>query len=814
MSKSSKKKNIPLSKTDFPCHKYMLRNLKTVTEAKIFVHQYVSMMACFNVPDDIILANLTMFSSQFSLLDRPFEYDFTTWHTEGLATDSIVVSILFDTTFPTWKNCFDLYKQTDNALPVCTLCSLSNNYANTNKDIELKVLAYATMSEENYQKVKALGVKATHFKSIYDTLEYCSFNERPVMHLFLRYTWTKLGNKKFRNEFINRENKQELTQAMIDFHKSKLLANTYLTEISDKLPIDKLVSAMAEELLKAVPCSDEELEQYVAIISGSSDNNGKKAKGVQISEKTNLGPEQIDQYVPKVECNNVKEAEPDNAVLPVEQVINGEAITEKPAPSPSDSDKETVTEKPCVPEIQAEIQAETQEYNEEKSVLILETDTTKEEPKAETEKEPVKEAVEMQADDEQVLDAENISAELNTEKMAGEPDFVEDVPLERLSAEEPDPQSEPVYYDDIFEKKAEEKAKILSSIDEAVTVKEISVFSSYVFFSENSIICAPVIGSGELKATAICLDTANAHALSLFETYIYKRNVVAMEFVMVDSSVPCVMFFVPKLRAYFYSELTVESDAKTVVKDIVERRSIEKVCFFPYKIMSAFFGMGWKPVNFCSIHCADMFLYNELFVDMEDSLQRLGATKAIPGISTKNENPMRSIVSLYMHHYIYVYQKLKKQISSNGLLNEYEEFSLFNQALSVSYDRATFSAPESNAILFDLLRNNQYRFSLMLPTGYTVDGKAVHYRFRYFTNDIPVFIRKLVQKLYESGRMTKHFVRILSMGNNFLTLYIAKKDLRTITTFIQTELLFLLEDAGIVGFEYEEKALTCSEVPN
>ena len=760
----------------FPCTKYILQDIQTTVDIATFRKTYVNTMVSAGAEDSEIESALPLLSLKVKK-NGPFSnYDFLAC-TNPVAEMSLINSIRMDENVPTYRTCDKFYKKFDKSRIACLVCPLSERYLNKNVQVERSVLAFALSSPDSFQYVVDNLVTHEHFKSVFDVMDYFSDAGKPSCYPLYAQTFLALQNPEIRNDYFHSKQQGEQSAELIAYHDQCLSASYIPRGLLSSALTARLESVLAEEL-ETLPCPEKKEIDFLILrllnpetvvekgkqtnifsadIDATENRAGAEAtnKATEIAAHSNMGLDTLDQFyelppVTSKKKNARKKVDQSSSIVQQSECgnvqadefnanLNGavEAVTLTDIVNPADE-----------------------------SVVCTETV-----PKTDT------------------LDAHS-------------------APVEEMKNENPeaDISSPDMFYERITDAEIVEALPGKSSAyygvaAEAIVITEISEKKKRLGFHESGhdeLVLLPVVAMEELTHFTLCLDSENIRLLSMFESYVLKDKRLSIELVKTDTENVYLLMYSPRMRAYFYTDMG-SSIVKEILVPVLEHRSISKYCYFPYATLSALWKMGVYVKGVYSLFSVSALLYGDHRLEMDIVLEKMGATKAVGGITIKPTGEIESIPLKYMHAYANVYHRCRHEIIKRGFLAEYEDRNRFDKALSYSYYQNRFL--ENGTVLFSLPTANGYRFhtaDARPQSGYSL----LHYRFKNSLAISSKLIRDLLIRLDDAGRFRKWKLFIASVGVQSFTLCIQKKDYKAITTILNTTILAYLREQDLTGIEY------------
>ena len=204
-----------------PCHKYILRHLRSTVDAIVFRKTYVNTMIAAGARYEELEALLPLLSLKLDPNSPIAGYDFY-GTVKPISGFSFIDSIRFDEDVATFRSCDRFYKQFDKKKTACRLCPLSNTYLNKNFDLEKAVLTYALSSPAAFQYVFDKQVTADHFKSVIDIMRPFSYTQKASYYPLFAQTFLALQDSKIRDDYFSSKEAGNTSADLIAYHDESL----------------------------------------------------------------------------------------------------------------------------------------------------------------------------------------------------------------------------------------------------------------------------------------------------------------------------------------------------------------------------------------------------------------------------------------------------------------------------------------------------------------------------------------------------------------------------------------------------------------
>lgn len=776
--RKSYKVNVGDYQEGMPCHRYILRNLKTEVDALNFVKTFVNTMTHVKMEDSQIEACIYLFSAHLPPDSAIKGYQFENWP-NALEDVSLVDSIRLDATVATFKRCVQFYKSQTAKTDVCKICPLSDKYCNGKKDIESYILRYALESKENYEYVISMGVTPSHFHSLVDVLERVTTALLPGLYPFYADVFRALGMEHIADEHFESVDKTVPCSEMEKFISKKISTGSIPSSITSSPVIDRVVYVLWDEIIEYALKTREEIHAYICALL--SNKNIEVADCTSVAEASDIGKDAIsDYYATSDNCTTVLNNDADESQY---EHISVQSVMERAL----SEDSKTTT-------VYYDAFSEFSVFDEEVKKTFPATDDISQSSVYGEDSLP---------DEEEREETGNFYAASYEEEIPVESEKLSEEP----AAEEHNDADEDVVEEEVvkpFEESvldSEDKDIFHGTESGEMEIREIPIeeYNKEIYEEEGSMVSVPYISTKELRCFSISLDGGDAKLLTIFESHVLKDKQLCMELVQTEKGLRYFLFYSPRLHAYFYTNM---SDRKVygILKSLLSHSSIVKYCYYPFCLVAATMKFDIYIQSVVSIFSLSCIKTPGHTFSMEYILESYGAKKAVGGVTVKPEGEIESLPILYMHSYPNIYRRLTSELKGVGLYGEYVERNQFDVLLSRFFYQDLYEA--ENRSLFVMNNTNRYVFADAVAREYKEEGRCYNYRISRCVNPTQL-VRKVLLLMDSKGYFKKYHMMISSLTPISFTLYVANADCDRIKTLVHIALLDILMLEEYRNVEYE-----------
>ena len=285
-----------------PCHKYILRHLRSTVDAIVFRKTYVNTMIAAGARYEELEALLPLLSLKLDPNSPIAGYDFY-GTVKPISGFSFIDSIRFNEDVATFRSCDRFYKQFDKKKTACRLCPLSNTYLNKNFDLEKAVLTYALSSPSAFQHVFDKKVTADHFKSVIDIMRPFSYTQKASYYPLFAQTFLALQDPKIRDDYFSSKSAGNISADLIAYHDESLTDHYIPRGMLSADMIVKLEQVLVDELGKGKCPATSEIDAFIskllAIDSPAAKETSAAAtskSNTQIAAQSNMGIDTLDSF--------------------------------------------------------------------------------------------------------------------------------------------------------------------------------------------------------------------------------------------------------------------------------------------------------------------------------------------------------------------------------------------------------------------------------------------------------------------------------------------------------------------------------------
>ena len=784
MAKTREMNEINLSEYQegMPCHRYILRNLRTEMDALSFVKTFVNTMTHVKMSDSQIEACIYLFSTHLPPGSPLKGFMFENWPNliDGM---SLVDCIRMDSSVATYKKCMQFYKNQSFKTDACKICPLHRKYCNSKKDIESLVLRYALESKDNFDYVHSMGVMPIHFHTLVDVLEHVTTALLPGIYSFYSDLFKALEQEYIADAHFANADKTIPCKEIEKFISNKLLNGAIPTSfVSSPTFINRVIIVLWDSVMESPLKTKDEIHPIIcSLLSADIEKNVVSNTG--IAKKSNLGKESISDYyshgVPK-DRNTASEQMVDAGRY--EHISMSSILKDVVVPEKKDAEVDMFSSFSSFMELD-----ENSRYTSNSASEGVQLSS------------PVDEYSEPKVEEVDLLNLFDMPLE---EIIRNEEDVCKDNPEPHLAASIFDMNiiGEETPSEEICAEYSFKKSFHTTESGE-IELHELSApaYDKEFFEEDGSMISIPSISFQELSHFAICLDNAESRLLTIFESHVLKDGRLCIELVKTPKGYRYFLIYSPRLHAYFYTNMS-DKRVYELLKYMLSFPSIDKYCYFPFALAASLMKFEIYPRAFVSLFCLTCINMPGHTLNMEQALEMLGAAKAIGGVTVEPEGDIESLPILYMHAYPNVYRRISNSFKRSGLYADYLERNQFDMILSRFYYQDLYE--KENRSLLMMPNAGRYLFSDIICREYRVDGKCYTYRFSrcYAPNRL---LRKVILAMDNKGYFKKYHIMITALSAISFTLFIASNECERLRTLIHVTLLDILMDDEYRDVEYE-----------
>lgn len=754
----------------YPCFKFMLHKAQNELEAREIQRGFVMLLNRSGMSNEEIKEELI----GLHFICRLKDIDFDKWPFGSGSFSDVVDAILMDPAAPKYRTCEQLYRKYDSRKTACKLCCLSKHFCNRFYAEEENVVSYALQSEENYNFISAKGITAECFCSYIDVLSDMAETIKPILYSKNKALWHFLSDPVFRQEFYKTDIKEDreivLSKYFVDDVSKLRLPSQYseyhyirsLSEIWSEEICSKEVSGVDidKDILAILPKEMESLNNYVS--AGTTDSHSAQKK---TAEKCNLGIDSLDNSFYETPAKGKKKAAAANKS---KKGAKNSPVSENPGKGNVSQEEVVVLSLESIigDTINPDTPSESEGHAEKASQTVPRRDASKAK-KRQQEKRPETDANTRK---ETKHSASNENKELQ---------FLSIVPS-RFEVMAPAPPSPP-----------------------EIHIREIEEIhdTELVWHPDNdteNMVVIPIVPLGELRHFAINLDECGLRILRMFYDYVVKDKHLPLEVIRTDDGTIYYLFFCHPLHAFFYTNLTKKIVFDTV-KPLLAHNSITKICYYPYAVT----GTAWQQKvyikNIQSLFSMSSILYEKHKMEPSLSLETLGCSPTVGGITVKPEGPINSIPVKYLPSYKRVYHHNRHIVIKSGLWNEFQLINQFDALLGLSFKLPLDAAPQ---LYFKITRCGVYSFRKELPAIQVPEHSYYKYSFRNVNGGLNEFIRGALCSLEGNGSFRRFGFSIAGMDADGFILLLSNSSVDDVQTVINCSLLNYLKEQQLRGITY------------
>jgi len=307
------------------------------------------------------------------------------------------------------------------------------------------------------------------------------------------------------------------------------------------------------------------------------------------------------------------------------------------------------------------------------------------------------------------------------------------------------------------------------------------------------IIQIPFVSPESLQNLAIDLDDENAHVMSIFENHIAKEKILFLEYISSGNNF-FIIFWCPGLPRYLFTSGT-NSLVNEVIAPMLSHRSIQKICYYPYFLLSHLSYQGLTMRNYYSIFSSYMLLEPGSTRTVQSVLNKYGAKPIIHEWMDKSQFDMLSYISCYQDIKNRTYQLMKQK----KLLSDFKEQQLYDTALGISYRLGRYL--QKPDVLFRIPKAGTYAFhNDEICCSHTL-GKLISYEVKSVCNDSIDIIKKVICILVDTDRFIICDTRLVGISTSSFKIFVKTEAYDYITSCINTAFLEIVEANQLYGLE-------------
>lgn len=722
-----------------PCHKYILRNLANQDEAHVFLKDFVITMQKADFSEKEIENMFLGLSVKVN-----FKFDFTTWPYD-MPGYSRVNSICMAEEVAHHKYCYQLYKNYDKKTPACSLCPLSVKYQCANEHVEHILTQYAMLSEEHLLELTEKGISPDQFTSVNDILSLI-VSDRCYTYPFLKYTFLALtegvrGKSNLLEYHIKRMRKFKLPSvATLDnlIAVANVLFDSYFTE--EEVTLDpKQASAAIDTLTHP--------KKYEPI--GSTEVGASSTLSVE-----DLPPLPKEDTKPK----SILETAFDNFFLERDSIIE-----ETPLMPAQETEQ-----------VEVVASGDVNGTSSEKIPDDIPYDTMYDIPPSDTDEEFASDT----------YGDTYIKTTDTEEEFQSEPDM-EPVSKEGTSSvwksEYEDNTLPEIYYEGMVSRS-----------------KEIQT-DAFDVLTKNDIFGIYHITTYELEHFTHSLQSEKVR--SIFITQVNKDKKLMIELAKcVETSKQYFLFYSPRCHAYFSICLEEEYVLKEILKPLLQRPSIMKICYAPFFIVSTLRHLGLTIQGMHSLFVISGILFPEHSFLPTVMMELFGAIRAKGGVQFEQEGSVSSFPLAYMYAYYRIYLQMEKRLRKSGAYGEYlsqnELAETFGLCYLESYSHMGMGA------LFGCSKCGKYVFRPAYESNSRPTGTCYRYEFTRLPNVGRSILIELLLYLKRTGRFKKYHFNIVGVTDTSLLVFLPKDEEVYLKECIHVALLSIQDREEFHGIHY------------
>ena len=322
---------------------------------------------------------------------------------------------------------------------------------------------------------------------------------------------------------------------------------------------------------------------------------------------------------------------------------------------------------------------------------------------------------------------------------------------------------------------------------------ELGAFNNADVNKREDIIQIPFVAPESLQNLAINLDDENAHVLSIFENHIAKEKILFLEYATSGKS-NFLIFCCPGLPRYLFTSGT-KPLVNEVIAPMLSHRSIQKICYYPYLLLSHLAYQGLVIRNYFSIFSSYMLLEPGGTRSAQSVLNKYGAKPIRHEWMDKTQFDMVSYISCYQD----IKNRMWLLMKQKRILSDFKEQQLYDTALGISYQPGRqFQKPD---VLFCIPQAGTYVFhNEEICCSYT-PGELMSYEVKNVCNDNIDIIKKVICILVDTERFIISGIKIAGIDSSSFKIFVKTETSDYITSCINMAFLEVIEANQLYGLE-------------
>lgn len=758
-----------------PCHRYIVRNLANERDILEFERSFIEIMYENNISDeDIDMALITIgnyISKKSPIYGKSFDI-----RGNGPAIGGIAASVLFDPDIPSYGKCVSYYRKYDKSCHACVLCDISKRYNRFRYAEELSLIRFVLEKKDNYLLLVKHGLHSGLFRSSVDITEYASSLRCYPFQLFKNII-DAMPENKIDSDFFS---SCSLSSKICKYLHGKLRRMRLPDAYSEKDWLDKVLQVWDAMIYNADLISEGDALQLLTLLTLPSDNVSEKSEKVSSMSKISSVKTDSSSLTGKIFVQESSE----NIDIPMENRIEGNSSQAAPCwqkwtdtqitefrPSTvcldeSNNASEDVTPAEHIAPSPAELSSSDHEVESEyvakdstatKDLLPTEDFITDDSAQSDvSENFTIKDVLNHLPEN-----TVHCSSTTAADASLPSPDYIEVV-------DNADVFDEPV-------------------IDvESTLIDPADYYPKHLFMNGN-LIFTPSVKSVELEHAAISLDTGNLMILTRFENAVLHDGLLSVEAFTDENKRGGILMWVSGTGCMFYSYLKNER-ANEILLPLLSRKAVKKLCYSPYLLYALLHSHKVRIRSLCSLQTNHYLLSADAGRENDyiSVLLSYRVKPSVPGVDYKVAGEVTSWIFSYLPLYNRIFRTQSRKLRKKALIEKADQLSNINEALGCSYLMSSYLADASKP-LFYMPYAGRFQFEKVQSDKFRFDGRLL--LLSPVTQTRAFFFNEIVSCMSSAGLFHNCLLKIISLSENRLCLFVSEQDYEYVRTFINMHIL-------------------------
>lgn len=758
-----------------PCHRYIIRNLANERDILEFERSFIEIMYEHNIPDeDIDMALITIgnyISKKSPIYGKSFDI-----RGNGPAIGGIAASVLFDPNIPSYGKCVSYYRKYDKSCHACVLCDISKRYNRFRYEEELSLIRFVLEKKDNYLLLVKHGLHSGLFRSSVDITEYASSLRCYPFQLYKNII-DAMPENKLDDDFFS---SCSLSPKICKFLHGKLRRMRLPDAYAEKDWLDKVLQVWDAMIYNADLISKEDALQLLALLALPTGNVPDKSD--KISSTSAVSP--IETAPSALPENIFIQESSKNIDNPLK--INDEDTRGQSTPNWQKwtASQKTVYSHGAVCSDESSSSSE----NIASFVHVPPSPVECSSSNCEVASEYVSEntaAIDL-ISTEDIIATGGPSSDVSEDSGNIEHDL-------NFSPEEA-----------IHSSNATVAGSSLPSSDYIEVVNNADVFNEPVIdvestlldpadcypkrlFMGDNLIFIPSVKSAELEHAAISLDTGNLMILTRFENAVLHDGLLSIEAFTDENKHGGILMWVSGTGCMFYSYLKNER-ANEILLPLLSRKTVKKLCYSPYLLYAKLHSHKIRIRSLCSLQTNHYLLSTDggYESDYISVLLSYGVKPVVPGVNYKTSGNVTSLIFSYLPLYNRIFRAQSRRLRKRMLVEKADHLTNINEALGCSYLMSSYLTDASKP-LFCMPYAGRFRFEEMQFDKFRFDGRLL--LLSPVTQTGTFFFNEIVSCMSSAGLFHSCLLKIISLSENRLCLFVSEQDYEYVRTFINMHIL-------------------------